>query len=96
MVLNAAGGRALLTSGPTPAHGARTLCRVNWKGSKKKKQKKKEGLDLYALLGLANERWTANENQLKNGAPELWRPPSRRCHTANRPLGSSTARSTSR
>ncbi|DBA66447.1 hypothetical protein WJX79_001146 [Trebouxia sp. C0005] len=30
---------------------------------KKKKQSDKE--DLYALIGLANERWTANDNQIK-------------------------------
>ena len=46
---------------------------VNWKGSKKKKAKKKEGVDLYALLGLQNERWTANEAQLKNGAEAVGR-----------------------
>lgn len=41
---------------------------VNWKGSKKKKVKgKKEGQDLYALLGLQNERWTATEKQVKDG-----------------------------
>ena len=32
---------------------------------KKKKQSDKE--DLYALIGLANERWTANDNQIKLG-----------------------------
>jgi len=43
---------------------------VNWKGSKKKKGKegKKKGRegDLYALIGLKNERWTADANMLKN------------------------------
>ncbi|KAJ9525224.1 hypothetical protein QJQ45_020748, partial [Haematococcus lacustris] len=40
---------------------------VSWKGSKKKKDKKKErGVDWYALLGLQNERWTATEKQLKD------------------------------
>lgn len=39
-------------------------CRWQHKG-KKKKQTGKE--DLYALLGLANERWTANDNQIKLG-----------------------------
>ena len=39
-------------------------CRWQHKG-KKKKQSDKE--DLYALLGLANERWTANDNQIKLG-----------------------------
>jgi len=34
---------------------------------KKKKQSDKE--DLYALIGLANERWTANDNQIKLGMP---------------------------
>lgn len=40
---------------------------VSWKGSKKKK--KKDGgpkLDYYKLLGLQNERWMADENQIKN------------------------------
>lgn len=42
---------------------------MSWKGTKKKKAKgKKEGQDMYALLGLQNERWTATEVQLKNGA----------------------------
>lgn len=44
---------------------------VNWKGTKKKKikdgkKKSKDSEDLYALLGLKNERWTADANQLKN------------------------------
>lgn len=39
-------------------------CRWQHKG-KKKKQSDKE--DLYALLGLGNERWTANDNQIKLG-----------------------------
>ncbi|KAF5833235.1 hypothetical protein DUNSADRAFT_10516 [Dunaliella salina] len=40
---------------------------VNWKGSKKKKTKgKKEGQDLYLLLGLQNERFMATDNQIKN------------------------------
>lgn len=48
------------------------LCRVNWKGSKRRKdKKKKEGQDMYALLGLANERWMATESQIKNGTCRL-------------------------
>lgn len=44
---------------------------MNWKSSKKKKAKGKDkGQDLYLLLGLQNERWTANANQIKNGAQE--------------------------
>jgi hypothetical protein len=43
------------------------LCRVSWKGSKKKKKSKREGVDMYALLGLQNERWTATEKQIKDG-----------------------------
>ncbi len=39
-------------------------CRWQHKG-KKKKQSDKE--DLYALIGLANERWTATDNQIKLG-----------------------------
>lgn len=43
---------------------------MNWKGTKKKKGKdgKKKGRegDLYALIGLKNERWTADANMLKN------------------------------
>jgi hypothetical protein len=50
------------------AHIAFLSCRTNWKNSKKKKSKsKKEGQDLYLLLGLQNERWMANANQIKNG-----------------------------
>lgn len=41
--------------------------RVSWKGTKKKSKRKKDKQDLYALLGLKNERWTATESQLKNG-----------------------------
>ncbi|CAL8462322.1 g1855 [Coccomyxa elongata] len=37
---------------------------VSWKG-KKKKKKKSEKEDLYALLGLQNERWTATDAQIK-------------------------------
>lgn len=41
---------------------------VNWKSSKKKKAKGKDkGQDLYQLLGLQNERWTATPTQIKNG-----------------------------
>jgi hypothetical protein len=43
--------------------------RVSWKGKKKKKKKddKSKKEDLYALLGLQNERWTATEAQIKLG-----------------------------
>ena len=45
-----------------------TFCRTNWKSKKKKKKKGKDGrLDLYALLGLQNERWTATDAQIKLG-----------------------------
>ena len=45
-------------------------CRTNWKSKKKKKKKGKDGrLDLYALLGLQNERWTATDAQIKLGEP---------------------------
>lgn len=42
---------------------------VNWKGSKKKKDKKgkDKGQDLYALLGLQNERFMATEKMIKDG-----------------------------
>ena len=41
---------------------------MSWKSSKKKKKEtKKKGSDLYALLGLKNERFLATPNQLKNG-----------------------------
>ena len=45
------------------------LCRVEWKGKKKKKKKDKETdkLDLYGLLGLNAERWTATEAEIKLG-----------------------------
>ncbi len=45
------------------------LCSVNWKGTKKKKKdgKDKKGPDLYALLGLKNERFLATPKQLKDG-----------------------------
>ena len=45
------------------------LCRTSWKskGKKKKKDDKSQKLDLYALLGLQNERWTATEAQIKLG-----------------------------
>jgi len=43
-------------------------CRTNWKSKKKKKKKGKDDrLDLYALLGLQNERWTATDAQIKLG-----------------------------
>ncbi|KAG2484576.1 hypothetical protein HYH03_016619 [Edaphochlamys debaryana] len=41
---------------------------VDWKGGKAKKRKtvkRKDGADPYALLGLSNERWTANDAQIK-------------------------------
>ena len=45
--------------------------RTSWKRQGKKKKKDEKGqqkVDLYALLGLANERWTATEAQIKLGA----------------------------
>ena len=46
------------------------LCCSRWQHKgKKKKQGDKE--DLYALIGLANERWTATENQIKLGMSPL-------------------------
>ena len=43
--------------------------RTNWKSKGKKKKKgASDRVDLYALLGLQNERWTATELQIKNGA----------------------------
>lgn len=43
--------------------------RTNWKSKGKKKKKgSSDRVDLYALLGLQNERWTATELQIKNGA----------------------------
>lgn len=36
-------------------------------GKKKRKVKKKTEEDLYALLGLQHERWTATDAQLKLG-----------------------------
>lgn len=37
-----------------------------WKGKgRKRKSKKREGVDLYALLGLQQERWMASEGQIK-------------------------------
>ncbi len=43
--------------------------RTNWKSKGKKKKKGgSDRVDLYALLGLQNERWTATELQIKNGA----------------------------
>ena len=49
--------------------GTRTR-RTNWKSKGKKKKKGgSDRVDLYALLGLQNERWTATELQIKNGAP---------------------------
>ena len=48
--------------------GIRTR-RTNWKSKGKKKKKGgSDRVDLYALLGLQNERWTATELQIKNGA----------------------------
>ena len=48
-------------------------CRINWKSKKKKKKKGKDNrLDLYALLGLQNERWTATDAQIKLGEPSKW------------------------
>jgi len=54
-------------------HSDRCLCllrrRTNWKSKGKKKKKgASDKVDLYALLGLQNERWTATEGQIKNGA----------------------------
>ena len=47
-----------------PAHARR----VSWKSSKKsKKDIKKKGADLYALLGLKNERFLATPKQIKDG-----------------------------
>ena len=41
---------------------------VTWKSSKKKKKEtKKKGADLYALLGLKNERFLATPKMLKDG-----------------------------
>ena len=49
--------------------------RVDWKGSKKKKKSKRsKEADLYGLLGLQNERWTATEQQIKLGACTLLSP----------------------
>ena len=39
-------------------------CMCRWQHKKKKKSDKE---DLYALIGLANERWTADDNQIKLG-----------------------------
>ncbi len=43
---------------------------VQWKGKGKKKKKKDEDtrVDLYALLGLQNERYLASESEIRNGA----------------------------
>jgi hypothetical protein len=58
-----------------PREAATTSCAVfvhsvSWKGSKKKKDASgksgKKKVDLYALLGLAGERWMASEAQIKN------------------------------
>lgn len=54
-------------------------CRWQHKG-KKKKQTDKE--DLYALLGLANERWTANDNQIKLGQSRYQTPSCPACSLA--------------
>ncbi len=45
-----------------------TIRSVAWKKSSKKKEKKKEKKkdDLYALLGLKNERWMATPKMLKD------------------------------
>lgn len=41
---------------------------MQWKSrGKKKKNKDEERTDLYGLLGLTHERWTATDNQIKNG-----------------------------
>ena len=48
------------------AHQRQVICWCRWQHKgKKKKHSDKE--DLYALLGLGNERWTANDNQIKLG-----------------------------
>jgi hypothetical protein len=44
---------------------------VSWKRSKSKRKladKKRKDADYYALLGLQNERWMANDNAIKLGA----------------------------
>ena len=42
---------------------------MSWKSSKKNKRDgKKKGADLYALLGLKNERFLATPKQIKDGA----------------------------
>ncbi len=46
------------------------LCR--WQNKGKKKKDKSKQVDLYALLGLANERWTATDAQIKLGEPSKW------------------------
>ena len=44
------------------------VCRVEWKGKKKKKKDKQpDKQDLYGLLGLNAERWTATEAEIKLG-----------------------------
>ena len=45
--------------------------RTEFKSKGKKKKKKSERPDLYALIGLVNERWTATENQIKLGASAM-------------------------
>lgn len=45
-----------------------------WKSKgkgKKKKKKSEESDDLYALIGLKNERWTASDKQIRDGAAPL-------------------------
>ncbi len=53
--------------GPMVVLGVPCCCSAKWrgKGKKRKGQKKKEEDDLYALLGLSNERWTASTDQIK-------------------------------
>lgn len=44
------------------------LCSTKWKSRGKKKKGKEEARqDLYALLGLKHERWTATDAQIKLG-----------------------------
>ena len=45
------------------------LCRTEYKSKGKKKKKKSDQTDHYALLGLQQERWTATEAQIKLGQP---------------------------
>ena len=43
--------------------------RTEYKSKGKKKKKKSDQTDHYALLGLQQERWTATEAQIKLGVP---------------------------